>query len=137
MIPATITQADLQVGPLSCKMPASRCRFGNDALFRNGEDKRDEVDVQSVLHCSPEAVWAEVQKSSLLLEVVRPFVTLRPAGASAFPSDGSATSCIWSAPAFSASSRWEHASSTSTVFTMNGGRSKPVKTIRWCATGTT
>jgi hypothetical protein len=44
-----------------------------------------EVYVQSVLPCSPDAAWAEVQKSSLLIEVARPLVSIRPAGASAFP----------------------------------------------------
>jgi hypothetical protein len=43
------------------------------------------VHVQSVLNCSPEKVWSEVQKSSLLLEVIRPLVRIVPEGAPAFP----------------------------------------------------
>jgi len=44
-----------------------------------------EVRVESMLPCAPEAAWAEVQKSSLLLEVARPLVAIRPVGALALP----------------------------------------------------
>jgi hypothetical protein len=43
------------------------------------------VYVDSVLSCSPEKVWDEVQKSSLLLEVIRPLVLIVPVDAAEFP----------------------------------------------------
>jgi hypothetical protein len=44
-----------------------------------------EVYVESVLQCSPEAAWTEVQKSSLLLEVARPIVTIQASGSPRLP----------------------------------------------------
>ena len=37
------------------------------------------VFVESVLECPPEAAWSEVQTSRLLLEVIQPLVSVRPA----------------------------------------------------------
>jgi hypothetical protein len=43
------------------------------------------VHVESVLDCPAEKVWNEVQRSALLLEVVRPLVKLVPVDAPCFP----------------------------------------------------
>jgi hypothetical protein len=43
------------------------------------------VHVESVLDCPPEKVWDEVQKSSLLREVIRPLARVEPVDAAAFP----------------------------------------------------
>jgi hypothetical protein len=54
------------------------------------------VHVESVLDCPPDRVWDEVQKSALLLEVIRPLVRIVPVGAHAFPerwSEGPPISC--------------------------------------------
>ena len=41
--------------------------------------------VQTILDCRGEQVWTTVQTSSLLMDVIRPLVTLEPVGAEAFP----------------------------------------------------
>jgi hypothetical protein len=41
--------------------------------------------VQTILNCLAERVWAMLQTSSLLLDVIRPLVTLEPVGAETFP----------------------------------------------------
>jgi len=43
------------------------------------------VFVRSLLPCDPQDAWAEVKRSSLLLEVARPFVIIRPAKGESFP----------------------------------------------------
>ena len=43
------------------------------------------VYVDTVLDCSPEKVWQEVQRSALLLEVVRPMAIVAPVDAPQFP----------------------------------------------------
>ncbi len=43
------------------------------------------VHVESILNCSPEQVWSEVQKSSLLLEVIKPLARVTPLDAAGFP----------------------------------------------------
>lgn len=44
------------------------------------------VYVQSQFDCPPEAVWAKVQSSDLLLEVIRPLLRFAPLGSAKFPS---------------------------------------------------
>ena len=41
--------------------------------------------VQTTLNCPAERVWATVQTSSLLLDVIRPLVRLEPIGGEKFP----------------------------------------------------
>jgi hypothetical protein len=41
--------------------------------------------VQTVLNCPADRIWANVQTSSLLLDVIWPLVTLEPVGVEAFP----------------------------------------------------
>jgi hypothetical protein len=54
------------------------------------------VYVESVLDCPPEKVWDEVQKSSLLREVIRPLARVAPVDAPEFPErwlEGAAVRC--------------------------------------------
>ncbi len=41
--------------------------------------------VQTILNCPAQRVWATVQTSSLLLDVIRPLVRLEPVGSEPFP----------------------------------------------------
>jgi len=41
--------------------------------------------VQTILDCRADQVWVTVQTSSLLLDVIRPLVTLEPVGPDTFP----------------------------------------------------
>jgi hypothetical protein len=41
--------------------------------------------VQTILNCPPEVVWDTVQTSSLLLDVIWPFMTLKPVSDETFP----------------------------------------------------
>ncbi len=43
------------------------------------------VHVETHLDCAPHKVWAEVQRSALLLEVARPVVAVRPLDGEQFP----------------------------------------------------
>jgi hypothetical protein len=52
--------------------------------------------VQTTLDCCADQVWATVQTSSLLLDVIRPVVTMQPVGAEVFPerwTEGTSVRC--------------------------------------------